>query len=421
MLVLSLTLTQVITAWLFFEFITVPRINQGIGQFVSHLKTISAALDSIPSEQHQVFVANLAEREGIRVRRFAPEFAVNVAPRNPRFQVFRERIREFLGPDAELYVRPQNANQVFIRLKSQGIDYVVGFPRGRVERESLMPWIGLIAASLAIGVIASLGIVYRVNRPLKLLSRAAHAVGEGKDPPPVPESGPSEIRAVAREFNRMSASIRQTERDRTTFLAGVSHDLRTPLARLRLATEMLPRDVDDESRHAMVGDIDAINAVINQFLDFARDESGEPLALIDLNQRIRDSVARRVNEHVTLNLRDIPATLLRPLATQRMVDNLIDNAVKHGGGAVEIVTRTEGSTAVVEVLDRGPGIPTDQVERLKQPFARLDASRSGEAGAGLGLAIIDRIVRMHGGSFNLLPREGGGLIAEVRLPLRLPV
>jgi len=236
-------------------------------------------------------------------------------------------------------------------------------------------------------------------------------------PPPLPENGPSEIVNLNRGFNDMLSNLRQIEEDRALLLAGVSHDLRTPLARLRLGIEVGSHD--EESRQGMVDDIEAMDRIISQFLDFARDGREAPMEMQDPSDVVATVVERQQRAgHDVRFARGGPARLpLRAIAFLRLVTNLVDNALRHGAPPVEITTRYANGSAVLEVADRGPGIPTEQVERLKRPFTRGEPARSGAAGAGLGLAIVDRIARLHGGALDLLPREGGGTIARVRLPV----
>jgi two-component system osmolarity sensor histidine kinase EnvZ len=177
---------------------------------------------------------------------------------------------------------------------------------------------------------------------------------------------------------------------------------------------------DPELREGMIRDIEDVDAIINQFLDFAREGGSEPSRSgEDLNQIVSSVCARyaRMGRQVHTRLAPLPPMTLRPTATQRMLTNLVDNAVRHGRGEVEVRTERAGDRAVVRVLDRGPGIPHEEVERVMRPFTRLEASRGGGAGSGLGLAIVDRAARLHGGEVRLLAREGGGLEARLELPI----
>jgi two-component system osmolarity sensor histidine kinase EnvZ len=216
----------------------------------------------------------------------------------------------------------------------------------------------------------------------------------------------------------MAHDLKRLDDERALLLAGVSHDLRTPLSRIRLATEMMDDKGDTGLRDGLEKDIEEIDTAIGQFLDFARLRDAEAAVPdTDLNALAKNVVARyaRASRPVRFEPGAVQPLALRPLAVQRLLANLIDNALRHGGGEVEVVTFEEGAYAVAEVLDRGPGIPANAAEHMLQPFTRLDAARSG-SGTGLGLAIVDRVAGMHGGSVKLLPREGGGLRARVELP-----
>ena len=218
----------------------------------------------------------------------------------------------------------------------------------------------------------------------------------------------------------MLGNLRQIERDRAVLLAGVSHDLRTPLSRLRLGIELEIRD--EPTRAAMVADIEEMDRIIGQFLDFARDDAATAVEPADLNAIVAACVERyaQAGHAVTFAPGAIPLLPLKPTAISRLVANLVDNALAYGAPPVEVSTSLAGGHVWLDVADRGAGIPPDQVERLKQPFTRASAARAredGAAGAGLGLAIVDRIARIHGGSFDLSPRDGGGTVARVALPL----
>jgi two-component system osmolarity sensor histidine kinase EnvZ len=162
-----------------------------------------------------------------------------------------------------------------------------------------------------------------------------------------------------------------------------------------------------------------MDAIINQFLDFARDISGEaavPTSINTVVSMVADHYSR-LNHAIDLRLEQVPDVDMRPIGMRRLVTNLVDNAVRYGGGDVEIETLRKGDHITLEIKDRGPGIPESDLERVKMPFTRLDSSRSGGNGAGLGLAIADRVVRLHGGTLELVRRLGGGLVARVSLPV----
>jgi two-component system osmolarity sensor histidine kinase EnvZ len=197
-------------------------------------------------------------------------------------------------------------------------------------------------------------------------------------------------------------------------LAGISHDLRTPLSRMRLALEMSGAEADTAS--AMATDIEEIDAIIGQFLDFARgaDEEKTRQDLRDLLEEIAHHYSR-LGKQVSVKIGEATRFPFARMAVRRAVGNLIDNALRYAGEPVEVEAGSTAAGVVVEVRDRGPGIPAAEAERLKRPFTRLHAARSGPSGSGLGLAIVERVARGHGGRLDLLPREGGGLVARLTL------
>jgi two-component system osmolarity sensor histidine kinase EnvZ len=305
-----------------------------------------------------------------------------------------------------------------VRLPAGDKEFWVAFPRVRIDRDPATAFIAWGAVGLLIAILATFFILWRLTRPLQELARAAGDLGRGLDPAPVSESGPSEVRAVTRAFNQMKEDLRRNERERGTFLAGISHDLRTPLSRLRLDVEMLEGKVEPEVQRGMIADLGDMNAIIDQFIDFTRAESAEPLVPVNLSEVARASAERaaRAGTPVRCELAETPPLMLRPLAMQRLVDNLLGNAAKHAGGEALVRTTVAPGSVTLSVLDRGPGIPGELIERLKEPFTRRDESRAGSSGAGLGLAIANRIAALHGGRLDLLARDGGGLEARLTLP-----
>jgi len=222
---------------------------------------------------------------------------------------------------------------------------------------------------------------------------------------------------VAQAFNQMRRDLSELDSDRALILAGVSHDLRTPLARLRLGIELSGAQSDDIV--SMGCDIDEMDRIIGQFLDFARRNETDIPEKCDITSLVKDvvQVFQRQNAHIGLDAPEI--VVIRGYANplRRAISNLLDNALRYAGhdAPIDVSIRRGASGAEVEVSDRGPGIPSDQVERLKRPFTRLETARTNVQGSGLGLAIVERIMRQHGGELVLLAREGGGLRAILRL------
>ena len=396
-----------------------PRARQIARQIVSVVNLTRAALITAQPSRRLELLRDLSQEEQVQVYLSAPDEKISPLPDRPFLKLIERELRRNLGADTQFAITRDGVPGVWVSFTIDGELFWVRIPRTRIERRESLRWIGWGAFVLALALIGAWLVVFRVNRPLNALTRAAEAMGRGKIPPPVPETGPAEISTLSRAFNQMAADLKRLDDERALLLAGVSHDLRTPLARIRLGLEMLDEKGDAGLKPGMEKDIEDIDAAISQFLDFARTNDGETVSPEgDLNALVRSACERseRNGLPIAMHLTPLPPLPLRPIAMQRVVVNLIENALRHGGPDVEVRTALEGDRAVVEVLDRGPGIPSGQTEDMLRPFTRMDTARS-TPGTGLGLAIVDRIARLHGGEVKLLPRQGGGLRARVELPL----
>ena len=407
-----------------------PRARQVSQQIISTVNLTRAALVTVEASKRFSLLGEIAELEGVQVHRAQRNEKLTPLPRTGFYEFIEADVRAQLGAATKITLSRNGVEGIWVSfdMDGSGNGYWMLMPESRLVADESWRWIGWGALVLLLAVGGAFLIVARINRPLRALTQAAAHMGRGATPAPVDESGPSEIRTLSRAFNQMAADRKKLDDERALLLAGVSHDLRTPLARIRLGIEMLDDKGDASIRDGIVQDIEDIDAAINQFLDFARAASSESetpnTSLNDLVAALSSRYARAGNPFV-VQAAPVPPLSLRKLAMQRLISNLIDNALRHsgnsgqadpGGNEVIIVTGCVDAIAFVEVLDRGPGIPPEQAERMLQPFTRMDAARS-TSGTGLGLAIVDRIARMHGGNVQLLPRDGGGLRARVELPV----
>ena len=380
------------------------------------LRSLRAALATTDPGANDATLAKFGDAYHARIvtdqeRRFS-----GGPPQSPLLVELEQRLKAELGPETELRIQPR-LQLLWIKLVAGDRAYWAGFqlpPRPSDDAPSrALEWSVVI---LVVLLASAYAFARYLARPLRQLNDAVASVGQGKSPPPLPESGPSEIVNLNRGFNQMLSNLRQIEQDRAVLLAGVSHDLRTPLARLRLGIEV--DTSDDHAHQGMVDDIEEMDRIISQFLDFARNGDESQREVCDPGDIVATVVARhqRAGRDVHFARGELPHVPLRATAFERLVGNLIDNALRHGAPPVEVATRVATGSIVLEVADRGPGVSLDQVEYLKRPFTRGDPARSGVAGAGLGLAIVERIARLHRGTLDLLPRDGGGMIARVTLP-----
>jgi len=390
-----------------------PRAREIAQQTVSVVNLTRAALiNSDPARRSELLI-ELNEREGLRLYPADPGERLEPLPDDPLLERVVARVRSALGARTRFAYARDGVEGFWVSFFIDTDEFWAMLPRERLEPEFGATYIGWAALVIAMALVGAWLVASGISRSLDALTLAARRVGRGETPARLPEKGPAELRTVARAFNRMAGDLAALERERATVLAGISHDLRTPLARLRLGLEMLEGDA--AVREGIATDVDEIDSVIGQFLDYARG-ADEARAETDVDAMLEELVEGYRKRGLDVAVRTTAGRrALAPTALRRAVTNLVNNALRHGGAPVEVRAAREGNALVIEVLDRGPGIPPSQIERLKQPFTRLNEARGAEGGAGLGLAIVDRIARAHGGALDFAPREGGGLVARLEL------
>ena len=421
-LLLTVLVLATTAAWLsLFRYIDAePRARETAQLAASAVNLIRASLFAAAPEKRFGLFIDFSTHESIRLRPAEKQDDIELMP-DSRFQrILQHELEERLGKHTRVAAAVDGVPGFWVSFRLDEADeeeYWVVLPRERMRRSTIaghwLAW-GLLATSLVLAI--AWLIASRISRPLKTLADAAGTVGRGQIPDPLPTDGPEEMSRLAEAFNTMAADLQRHERDRSEVLAGISHDLRTPLTRLRLEAELSISS--DEARQGIVADIEQMEAVISQFMDYARAETGEPLQpcdLISLLQGVADrqaSLGRKLASHFEPLPGELP---LRPKAIIRAVSNLIDNAWKYGGGATLLHVRAQDGEIWIDVADRGPGIPSDETERMKRPFTRLENARTNATGTGLGLAIVERIARLHNGRLELVANPEGGLIARLIL------
>jgi two-component system, OmpR family, osmolarity sensor histidine kinase EnvZ len=294
----------------------------------------------------------------------------------------------------------------------------VGFPARRVGTQPLRTLFITLGAGLMLAMLAAIWLARRIAGPLANLERATAAIGRGDLPAPLPETGPRELAALAARFNRMARQVRELLAVRTTLMAGVSHDLRTPLARMRLALALLADRPTPRLIARLEQDIGEMDQLIGKVLDLARGLEHETATPLDLVALLTDLAQGYPEGRVRFSPpRDALVRSEPPLALRRVLENLLSNASRHGDDQpIDLVLAGTASAALIGVLDRGPGIPASQIEAVFRPFHRVDTSRSPlTGGAGLGLAIVRQLAEANGWQVQLRPRPGGGLEAWLGL------
>jgi two-component system osmolarity sensor histidine kinase EnvZ len=411
-----LLINQVVSLLSVTYYFVLPNVQQLNNLLATQVKLVFIEdIDHQDPELHKRFYA----ATGIRV--YDDEQAIQQGVNSAKhYQLLSDQMSDKLDGPAEVRITPGEPYLYWIKPPQDPTLWITIPMPGRGEQD-ISP---LTVYLLVIGILSVAGswiFVRRLNRPLKALQDAALKVGKGQVPQPLDEEGSSELVAVTQAFNQMSKGIKQLEDDRALLTAGISHDLRTPLTRIRLATEMLPED-QDWIKEGVVHDIEDMNEIIDQFIDYVRQDQQEQLEEADINTLIEEAVqARNIEEEhsIALNLLPLPTTLIRRVALKRVLDNLIENAFRYGSNNIVISSQynKKDNFLSFSIRDYGPGIPEEKMEDLFQPFTQGDEAR-GSLGSGLGLAIIKRIVEMHSGKVELKNHSEGGLVASVFLALR---
>lgn len=296
----------------------------------------------------------------------------------------------------------------------------IGFPQDRLGVQSPLALLLIVSATIVLALITAIILARRISRPLQNLAVAARLVGQGNTPEKLREDGVEELAELAHVFNNMAQQVQALLANRTTLLAGISHDLRTPLARMRIALEMLPDNADPKIIARLNNDIEEMNRLIGEFLAFSRGLQKEEVQNTDLNVMLQELVDNVASEGAPVKWQPLQHCV-RPLgqmALRRILSNLLSNAVRYGEGrGIELVCECGESESVIRILDHGPGIPAEEVENVFRPFYRLESSRStATGGSGLGLAIAKQLADVNGWEIALLPRAGGGTEARLTIP-----
>lgn len=414
-------------AWLqvFFSMELGPRANQMAQRVITAVNITRTALIYADGTERSKLLLDLATNEGIQVYPREVTDFTEALPEDDYWQRVAQHIRTRFGPETQIMWGVNQVPGFWVSFQINQDLYWLVFEREQIGLTGGIEWLGWGATALLLSLVGAAVSVGFVNRPLSRLARAAQVLSRGETPAPLPENGPLEIRDLNASFNRMSKDLRRAEADRELMLAGISHDLRTPLARMRLEIEM--SGVSEDARQAIDDDLGQIDHSIGQLMEYARPAGSLPQTATDISAVLNELYERERSHTVSLggNLdASIEPDLLArvtALDLRRVVSNLIENARRYGRSTdgqahLSMNLHTEGNFHIIEVCDRGPGIAPDDVDRLLRPFSRGEAARTGVSGAGLGLAIVERLLKHVGGSLKMLERQGGGLTARIEIP-----
>ncbi|QNA91099.1 HAMP domain-containing protein [Massilia sp. Dwa41.01b] len=405
-----------------------PQVQQTAELVVSVVTITKAALTHSAPDLRRELLLELVSNEGIRIFALEDSDQVDPPPANPLMPEIAAAVREKLGQQTRFSSRVNGVAGFYISFNIEDDQYWLMLERERIVGLTRIQWLGWASV---VGVLSLLGaalISSLINLPLARLTAAARAIAKGERPPPLPEKGSQEIIEANRSFNQMVEDLAQVENDRAVILAGISHDLRTPLARMQLELEMA--NLSTEARDGMQSDIAQMDAIIGQFLDYAKPTESASFVPVDLSGLLLDCAqhaTRLPKVRVSTDIEEGVRVMGNEIDLRRVINNIVENARRYARNpdtdlveidfACHVRSTAKGRRAVVEIGDRGPGVPPDQINQLLKPFTRLDTARGQANGAGLGLAIVERVVSRHNADLDVRNREGGGLLVALNLPL----
>ena len=422
---LSLLLIGSVLAWLqtlrALEF--EPRAIQTAQQIASLVNLSRAALIHADSIARVSLIKTMTEQEGVRIVPREPNDSFEPFDSDALGQRITLELVQRLGPGTQLANRVNQIEGLWVGFTIDDDAYWMRTDRERFNRTAGRTWLIWLMTAAALSLAGAALIARRINRPLKQLSFAASRVREGDfEASTLDETVvTSEIRAVNIGFNRMTEKLAKIEEDRAIMLAGISHDLRTPLARLRLETELSVSDL--QAREAMAADITQLDAIIGKFLDYTRPDKVplSDVALKDVVDACLFGVRKRSDMRIEIDLASDLLVQADGVELGRVLSNLIENAGRYGKSIdsgiaeLDITAYARDKWVLLHVRDHGIGVAPEQIPDLTKPFYRGEAARTAANGAGLGLAIVEKTVTRMGGSFTLRNAASGGLVATIRM------
>ncbi len=428
---LALLLIGSAAAWLqtFRVIESAPQATQNAQQIASLVNLSRAALVHADAIGRVSLIKQLAELEGVRVLPRLPTDKLVSFDGNAQTVRVTQELRARLGKDTLLAREVNGEPGLWVGFVINDDAFWLLTDLSRILPVAGKTWLIWLLIAAVLSLAGAAVIARLINRPLKALSFAASRVKDGNFAASRLDERAmtSEIREVNVGFNRMAQQLAKIEQDRAVMLAGISHDLRTPLARLRLETEMSVADLS--ARAHMASDIEQLDSIIDKFLDYARPDQTrlQPVCLNDVLEAsvfaVHDSGDMRINMTIAPEV----YVMAEEIELSRVMANLIENARKYGKSAhinvtkLDIEVRVKDDWVLLKVRDHGPGVSEETLKHLTQPFFRGDAARTEATGAGLGLAIVEKTVQRMGGMFALSNTASGGLAAHIKLRAAKPM
>jgi len=422
-----LIIAQIVSIRIFDYFERGPRAEAVAQEIETVVNFTRASLISSREDKRLELLSELSTKGDIRI--YPAYYFEDIEPLapDPFLQVVVRKLKERLGENTIVITDHYGIPGLWVSFSIDQDEFWVVIPTPG-DRPFPWHWIGWGIIVAGLSIIGAYATATRINRPLNLLIQATKQLKKGEFPKKLPLDSVTEFRTMSQTFNEMSESLSKVDQERKVLLAGVSHDIRTPLTRLRIAIEMLPKKIASKLKKSMEEDIVEIDNILNQFIDYVRGFNQEATVTTNLNEFF----IHLKNQHQILNRNIVFVSNLKipifydikPISFRRLFDNLINNAFSYSTGEVIITIRKHKENISISVLDDGPGIPPDHIQRLLKPFERFDVISinkkqisDNREGCGLGLAIVDKITEAHNGKLEISNRTKKGLEVKIILPL----
>jgi len=422
-----LIIAQVVSIRIFDYFERGPRAEAVAQEIETIVNFTRVSLISSREDKRLELLSELSTKGDIRI--YPAYYFEDIEPLapDPFLQVIVSKLKARLGENTIVVTNHYGIPGLWVSFAIDQDEFWVVIPTPG-DRPFPWHWIGWGIIVAGLSIIGAYATATRINKPLNLLINATEQLKKGTFPEKLPLDSVTEFRTMSQTFNEMAESLGKVDQERKVLLAGVSHDIRTPLTRLRIAIEMLPEKIASKLKKSMEEDIFEIDNILNQFIDYVRGFNQEATVTTNLNEFF----SHMKNQHQILNRNIVLVSNLKipifydikPISFRRLFDNLINNAFSYSKGEVVITIKKNKDNISISVLDDGPGIPPDHIQRLLKPFERFDVittnKKQGESnreGCGLGLAIVDKITEAHHGKLAISNRAKKGLEVKITLPL----
>ena len=422
-----LIIAQVVSIRIFDYFERGPRAEAVAQEIETIVNFTRVSLISSREDKRLELLSELSTKGDIRI--YPAYYFEDIEPLapDPFLQVIVSKLKARLGENTIVVTNHYGIPGLWVSFAIDQDEFWVVIPTPG-DRPFPWHWIGWGIIVAGLSIIGAYATATRINKPLNLLINATEQLKKGTFPEKLPLDSVTEFRTMSQTFNEMAESLGKVDQERKVLLAGVSHDIRTPLTRLRIAIEMLPEKIASKLKKSMEEDIFEIDNILNQFIDYVRGFNQEATVTTNLNEFF----SHMKNQHQILNRNIVLVSNLKipifydikPISFRRLFDNLVNNAFSYSTGEVVITIRKHKENISISVLDDGPGIPPDHIQRLLKPFERFDVISinkkqiaNNREGCGLGLAIVDKITEAHNGKLVISNRAKKGLEVKIILPL----